>query len=67
MTLCMLLALKHPLSLPILGNNESIENMTRDKLLTFFDILCKDNVVISVAGSLMRKKLPHILNKYFGD
>ena len=59
---------KHPLGLPILGNNESIENMTRDKLLTFFDTYyARDNVVISVAGSFDEKKLPHILNKYFGD
>ncbi len=59
---------KHPLGLPILGTHESIDNITKNKLLTFFNTYyTRDNIVISIAGSYDEKELPQMLNKYFGD
>lgn len=57
---------KNSLGYPILGSSKNIENLTREKILTYkTENYTFNRLVISVAGNFDNKKLLRYLNKYF--
>jgi len=57
----------HPLSKPILGTRQTLENLDRDKLLSFYrENYSPETAVISIAGKFDEKILIESLEKYFG-
>ncbi|AFM42416.1 putative Zn-dependent peptidase [Desulfosporosinus acidiphilus SJ4] len=57
----------NPLGKPILGTEESIRDLTREKILTFLsEHYAPDNVVISVAGKIKHDDIVAKLSAHFG-
>ena len=58
----------HPLGKSILGNEESVENLTRDNLVEFTGSrYSPDSIIISAAGNLVHEELVEQINRLFGD
>lgn len=58
---------KHPLSLPILGNKDSVNNLTRESILNYFyDYYRPENIVISIVGNIEENNILKKLEKTFG-
>lgn len=56
----------HPLGMPIIGDVESIENMSRDFLVKYkTDNYLAGDIIISAAGNLDHHKLVEMLSAYF--
>jgi predicted Zn-dependent peptidase len=56
----------HPLGMPIIGNIESIENMSRDFLVTYkADTYQAGDIIIAAAGNLEHQNLVDMLAGYF--
>lgn len=52
---------------PILGTHQSIDSITRDKIMNYMDNnYTADNIVISIAGSFDEDTIVDKLNEYFG-
>jgi len=57
----------HPLGKPILGTEESIRSLSRDKIMHFLtEHYAPDNVVISVAGKIKHEDVVAKLSPHFG-
>jgi len=57
----------HPLGKPILGTEESIRSLSRDKIMTFLsEHYAPDNVVIAVAGKIKHVDVVEKLSTQFG-
>jgi len=57
----------HPLGKPILGTEESINALTRDKILFFLsEHYAPDNIVIAVAGKIVHQDVVDKLSAQFG-
>ena len=57
----------HPLGKPILGTEESIRSLSRDKIMHFLtEHYAPDNVVISVAGKINHEDVVAKLSPHFG-
>ncbi len=57
----------HPLGMPILGTEETVRGITRDKLLDFMGRhYTPQNTVISVAGSYDWEELVRLIDRFFG-
>jgi len=57
----------HPLGKPILGTEESIRSLNRDKIMHFLtEHYAPDNVVISVAGKINHEDVVAKLSPHFG-
>lgn len=57
-----------PLGRNILGTEESVNSITRETLVSYFeDRYCSDNMVISIAGYVNAEEILEILEKYFGS
>lgn len=57
----------HPLGKPILGTEESIRSLTREKIMLFLnDHYAPDNVVIAVAGKIKHEEVVQKLSAQFG-
>ncbi|SHE31895.1 Predicted Zn-dependent peptidase [Tissierella praeacuta DSM 18095] len=53
---------------PILGIEESIKNLNKEKIINyFFDSYIPENIVISLAGKIDTKEVFKMLNHYFGN
>lgn len=58
---------KHPLSLPILGNKESINNLTKESMVDYFKkYYIPENIVISIVGNIDEENILKTLEKNFG-
>lgn len=58
----------HPLGKPILGTEESIRSLNRDKIMTFLsEHYAPDNLVIAVAGKIKHADIVEKLAAQFGD
>lgn len=58
---------QHPLSMNILGNINSITNLKREKLLSFFNKhYATHQMVFSIVGNIPLKKVKRITEKYLG-
>ncbi|WP_130807053.1 M16 family metallopeptidase [Senegalia massiliensis] len=58
---------KHPLSLPILGNKESITNLTKELIIDYFKkYYIPENIVISIVGNIDEQNILKTLEKNFG-
>lgn len=50
----------------IIGSKESVENITREMLINYYNKrYCKDNLIISVSGNYDEKILENQINEYF--
>lgn len=59
---------QQPLGYSILGQRDSIENLTRDSMLSYMkEHYRPEDVVIAVAGNFDPAFLEELLNQYFGD
>ncbi|MGO1367941.1 M16 family metallopeptidase [Senegalia sp. (in: firmicutes)] len=57
----------HPLSLPILGNKNSVKNLSRESILNYFyNHYRPENIVISVVGNIKENNILNTLEKAFG-
>ena len=57
----------HPLGKPILGTEESIRSLNRDKIMTFLsEHYAPDNLVVAVAGKIKHEDIVEKLSKQFG-
>lgn len=57
----------HPLGKPILGTEESIRTLNRDKIMTFLsEHYAPDNLVIAVAGKIKHEDIVDKLSRQFG-
>ena len=57
----------HPLGKPILGTEQSIKSLSRDKIMTFLsEHYAPDNVVIAVAGKIKHEDIVAKLSTQFG-
>lgn len=55
-----------PLSYPVLGTEETVRNIDRKTLLSYYnEQYIPSNMVISVVGNFNQKEMLDILNKYF--
>lgn len=53
---------------PILGTRESVESISRDRLVEYFNKnYTAENTVLSFAGNIDRKKAEYYSSKYFGE
>lgn len=58
----------HPLSLPILGNAETVRSFTRQDLIDYEQQrYVSGNLVISVVGNIDRQTVIDLVGKYFAD
>lgn len=58
----------HPLGRPILGTEESIKGLTREKILTYMDQhYAPDNLVIAVAGKIKHEDVLNKLAPVYGQ
>jgi len=58
----------HPLSKPILGEQNILQSFNRDRILSFFqEYYSPQSVVLSVAGNFDDKQLDDLIQKYFGN
>lgn len=56
---------EHPLAKPILGTEESINQLNRDKILKYIDKhYAPENLVIAVAGKFQTEKVLQMLSKF---
>jgi len=56
----------HPLANPILGNQQFIQNIARDKLLSFLnEMYSPHNTVISIAGNFNEDQVMELTHRYF--
>jgi len=56
----------HPLGLPILGTRESVKNLSRASILSYYNThYYPQNMVISVAGKFDERELTTLAKKYF--
>lgn len=59
---------RHPLSYPILGNKESVNNLTRKSILDYYNSnYTAENIVISIVGNINEEQLRYSLEKNFGS
>ncbi len=57
---------KHSLGQPIMGNNETVGNISRSKVLKFIgEHYTSSNIIIAAAGDVSHKKLVDLVEKYF--
>ncbi len=57
----------HPLGKPILGTEESIRSLNRDKIMTFLsEHYAPDNLVVAVAGKIKHEDIVEKLSNQFG-
>tara|TARA_R110000782_G_scaffold236819_1_gene322917 strand:- start:8118 stop:9347 length:1230 start_codon:yes stop_codon:yes gene_type:complete len=57
----------HPLGMNILGSIESISNLKRENVITFFGKhYASENIVFSIVGNIPLKKIQRITEKYIG-
>ncbi|MGF7057111.1 M16 family metallopeptidase [Brassicibacter mesophilus] len=56
------------LSLPILGTEDSLSNLTRDDIIQYFKkYYIPNNTVISIAGNFELEEIIELIKKYFGS
>lgn len=59
---------KDPLSLPILGTEETVNSFTKDELLKYLKShYIPENSVLSICGNIDLKEVEELSNKYFKD
>ena len=57
---------KHPLGQSIIGSKKTIQEMSRNSLLSFYDQYYRpDNIIVSAAGNVEFEKLKALCEKYF--
>lgn len=58
---------EHPLSKPILGEQNTLQSFNRNKIMSFFqEYYSPQSVIISVAGNFDDTQLQDLIQKYFG-
>lgn len=59
---------EHPYRRPVIGTKESIEGLTREKILSFFGrYYAPNNMTVLVVGDVNTKKMKKAIKKAFGD